>query len=197
MTQDDGERWREQVYERIAAAVRAARRGRSAQDIADATARLGVPITRAQLSNFETGRRQSMDVVDLMVIAAALGIPPVTLLFGGHPDSSIELLPGHVDTSLAGLAWFTGDWELTDTDVTFPGEHAVEQFSWVDAETDEAELLWLIRERRNLRFRAKVMARMAADKRDPDMAYEAAKVAASGEIVDQKIASLIARRTDA
>lgn len=109
MTQFESEHWRRGVYERIASAVRDARGSRSAQDIADATAVLGCPITRSQISNFETGRRQSFDVTELLILAAALGVPPAVLIYPDLPAGHVETLPGVTMLSIEAYHWFTGE----------------------------------------------------------------------------------------
>jgi hypothetical protein len=81
----------------------------SAQDVADETKRLDRPISRDQLTSYEIGRRSSLDVADLLVIAAALGTSPLALLFPGNPDQPVEMLPGQTETTLAASMWFVGD----------------------------------------------------------------------------------------
>lgn len=125
------ETWVQSLHERIAEAIRDARRGRmSAQQLADETKRLGYPMTRSQIANYENGRKLSLDVAELMVLAAALRVPPVSLLFGGPPDEHWEVLPGQKDATVAALAWFTGDPELA-----WPGPdvHPEEVHETVDA----------------------------------------------------------------
>jgi hypothetical protein len=78
-------------------------------ELADATARLGYPITRSQIANYESGRKQSLDVAELLVIAAALDVAPLELLFPGEPDQVMETLPGRMATTLAATNWFVGN----------------------------------------------------------------------------------------
>lgn len=107
--------WSEAVHERIAGAIKRARQGKmTAQQLADETQRLGCPISRAQIANYESGRRQSMDVTEMLILAAALRVPPVALLFPGLPDGDTEVLPERHMTAAEALFWFTG--ETTDDD---------------------------------------------------------------------------------
>jgi len=106
MTRKD---WDEAVQEQVARAVKTARGSRSAQEIADETARLGYPISRSQIANLESGRKQGIDVAELLILAAALRVPPVALLFPDLPDGEIEALPGVVESSAAALFRFTGE----------------------------------------------------------------------------------------
>lgn len=111
MTQQEG--WGGVLHQRIAAAIRNAREGRmSAQELADETARLSYPVSRSQIANYESGRKQSLDVADLLVLAAALNIPPGLLLFPGYPVGEVEFLPGRSADAKAALDWFSGDGQL-------------------------------------------------------------------------------------
>lgn len=86
----------------------------TAQQLADETERLGYPISRAQIANYESGRKQGLDVVELLILAAALRVPPVALLFGALPDGDAEALPGWHATAAEAMFWFTG--EIVDDD---------------------------------------------------------------------------------
>lgn len=98
------------LHARIAQAIRTARQGRlSAQQLADETERLGYGISRSQIANYESGRKKSLDVAELLVIAAALGVPPLQLLFPDEPDDDIEMLPSQRTSTFHAIASFTGD----------------------------------------------------------------------------------------
>lgn len=101
--------WAEDLHRRIAAAIKNARGNRSAQWLADQTKRLGYPISRAALANYESGRKKTLDIAELLTLAAALRIPPVTLLFPQLPDGRIELLPDVKTSSWDAVAWFSGE----------------------------------------------------------------------------------------
>lgn len=101
--------WADGLNGRIRRAARLARGDRTAQEIADEVTRLGYPMTRALLANFETGRKKSLDVAELIILAAALRVPPVTLLFPDLPDGEVEVLPGHRRPTQEALWWFTGE----------------------------------------------------------------------------------------
>ena len=108
--------WSEGLHRRIAAAIKAARGNRPAQWLADETKRLGYPISRAAIANYESGRKKSLDIAELLVLAAALRIPPLTLLFPQLPDGLLELLPGVETTSWDAAAWFSGEAGSPDPD---------------------------------------------------------------------------------
>ena len=101
--------WVEGLNRRMAAAIKTARASRSAQWLADETERLGYPISRAAIANYESGRKKGLDVAELLVLAAALRIPPLTILFPELPDGPVELLPGVQTTSWDAAAWFSGE----------------------------------------------------------------------------------------
>jgi len=102
--------WAEGIHRRIAEAIKNARQGRlTAQQLADECERLGYPISRAQIANYESGRKQGLDIAELLVLAAALGVPPVALLFPALPDGDAEALPGWHATAVGAMGWFTGE----------------------------------------------------------------------------------------
>lgn len=85
------------------------RRGvKSVQKLADRCAELGYPIPRATLDAFERGRRSSLPVHELAVIAAALDVPPALLLFPLDSDA-VEVLPGLHAEPTAAVRWFAGE----------------------------------------------------------------------------------------
>ncbi|WP_367574120.1 helix-turn-helix domain-containing protein [Streptomyces griseoaurantiacus] len=102
-------------------------RGLNREQLADACARYGAPhLTYSALVNIETGRkgkdgvrRRDVTVDELAVLARALGVPPVALLFPvGHADE-VEAVPGHPAPVWDALRWFTGEGALpTKTDDT-------------------------------------------------------------------------------
>lgn len=149
MTQ--GASWSEALHARIAQAIRNARAGQrmSAQQLADETERLGYAISRSQIANYESGRKQGLDVAELTVIAAALRVPPVTLLFGGPPDEAIEVLPDEKGPSVSALAWFVGDrklaWPGTELELYEARDQA--NAAIADPDSPALALLDLIRER--------------------------------------------------
>ena len=86
VTMTQNPEWVEGVHQRIAQAIRSVREGRlTAQQLAEETERLGHAISRSQIANYESGRKQSLDVAELLVIAAALDVSPLSLLFPGEP----------------------------------------------------------------------------------------------------------------
>jgi len=109
-------RWADDTTGRIAGAVRDLRGKRSAQWLADRTAELGHPISRTAISNLEVGRKGSVDVLELIVLARALGVPPLLLLYPAQSAGEVEVLPGHRASSWAAGQWFAGRAPYVATD---------------------------------------------------------------------------------
>lgn len=81
-------------------------RGLSAETLGRMCADLGFPIPRNLIMNLEHGRKDTMPVHELVVIAAALDVPPVTLLFPGN--EWVSYLPDQRATCFEGIERFTG-----------------------------------------------------------------------------------------
>lgn len=102
--------WSDETTRRIGEQIKALRgKSRSAQWLADRTAELGHPVSRTAISEFETNKRKSIAVTDLAVIAAALNVPPITLIYPDLPDGRVETLPGTEATSIVAAQWFSGE----------------------------------------------------------------------------------------
>lgn len=121
----------------------------SAQQLSDACARLGHPIARSVLANFESGRRPTVSVPELLVFAQALRVPAVQLVFPlGHEDG-MDVLPGTTAATWTALKWFTGeaaklpgDMEATDTEaVRLYREHDQRVSEWLDSREKMLNLL--------------------------------------------------------
>lgn len=105
-TQDTPPDWSTQLRAHIASAVRAKRvkRGMSASALADATE--GV-ITRDTIANLESGRKRVIDIAELIVLAKALDVAPVSLIYPRTND--VEAYPGGDPRSgLDATLWFAG-----------------------------------------------------------------------------------------
>jgi hypothetical protein len=79
------------------------------QALADRCAELGLPLDRTVITKLEKGRRQSVTVPELLVLARALKVSPLMLIFPvGHADV-IEVIPGHEMTPFQAAQWFSGE----------------------------------------------------------------------------------------
>lgn len=103
-----GDTWGERFVLRAASRIREARRsqGYSVRELAERTKELGHEVTRQVLVNLEAGRRRTLSVDDLFVIAHALAVNPLFLLFDqlqmGRPN---EVLPGLQVPEWIALQW--------------------------------------------------------------------------------------------
>ncbi|MDR1440939.1 MAG: helix-turn-helix domain-containing protein [Bifidobacteriaceae bacterium] len=85
-----------------------ARLGVSAQELSDRLAALGSPLPRPTISQIETGQR-TVSLAEALATAAALGVPPVELVYAPSP-TPVEALPGEMSMSGAEAAdWLRGD----------------------------------------------------------------------------------------
>lgn len=80
----------------------------SAQQLADECGRHGFAITRSALANLENGRRESLAVAELLVLATALGVAPALLLFPVGYASAVEITPDREMTPWDACRWFLG-----------------------------------------------------------------------------------------
>jgi transcriptional regulator with XRE-family HTH domain len=88
----------------------------SMQQLADRTAELGMPIPQSVLANLESGRRETVSVAEILVLAAALKVSPLELIFPVGFDRQMEVLPGRVIDPLVAMRWFTGEWTDASAD---------------------------------------------------------------------------------
>lgn len=81
----------------------------SAQQLALRCAELGLPtLTRSTIANLESGRRQYVDVAELLILAAALQVAPAVLVFPVGYEAEVERLPGQTATPLDAVDQFSG-----------------------------------------------------------------------------------------
>lgn len=108
MAQED---WQGRLADVVAREVKRYRhdRGLTAQQLADRCAQLGVAFPRAVLANFENRRRPTVSIAELLVLAAALDVPPMLLLVPLGRVDSIEILPGRCLPPRRALGWLDGE----------------------------------------------------------------------------------------
>jgi transcriptional regulator with XRE-family HTH domain len=122
--------WPERLAHVIATEVRRYRKDRrlSAQQLSDRCAKLGMEIPRSTLADLENGRRSKVTVAELLVLAAALDVPPVLLVapLGRQPKS--EILPGRELPTRDAVLWLSGVAGLSET----PAGFDIAWLSWRD-----------------------------------------------------------------
>lgn len=102
------ENWQDEVAGRIADEIKRLRGGRSGQWLSDRTAELGYRVSRSTISEIETKKRKSISITDLIVLAEALSVSPLSLLYGSDDGSVIEYVPGEQVQRLVAVQRFSG-----------------------------------------------------------------------------------------
>ena len=83
--------------------------GLSAVALAERTKQLGHPITRGTIAKIEGNHRSGkLDVSELLVLAAALEVPPALLLFPPYPYGHVQPLPDVTTTAYDAAEWIAG-----------------------------------------------------------------------------------------
>lgn len=89
----------------------------STQALADRTRDLGHPLDRSVIAKLEGGQRQTISVPELVILARALEVPPVELLYPLGAEPEVEILPGQKASSEDAMLWFTGWHDLFKDEV--------------------------------------------------------------------------------
>jgi len=102
--------WTSGLMQSIAAAIRHHRMRQeiTVQALADKCASFGLPISRTTLTKLEHGRREGISVPELLVIAAALEVAPLELVFPSSTQQLSEMLPGQIVLPEHAARWFAG-----------------------------------------------------------------------------------------
>ncbi len=95
-------KWAEDLVRRIAGEIQRLRgtdlgereRKRTGQWLSDRTDELGYRVSRTTISEIENSGRKSLSVAELVVLAEAVGVDPLSVLYPGPPDQLVEYLPG-------------------------------------------------------------------------------------------------------
>lgn len=90
-------------------AARQYRGRRSARWLSERTAELGYRISPQTIARMDAGRRAGhFEVAELLVLARALGVPPMLLLYPGLLAGEVEVTPDVRTSSLQAARWFSG-----------------------------------------------------------------------------------------
>ena len=117
--------WATKLTFSIAGEVRRhrARLGMSAQQLSDKCAELGMPIQRSVLSNLESNRRTTITIAEILVLAAALQVPPGVLIFPAGYFNYAEVTPGRSVPAQAAVGWLAGTIRFGNEDPAFYHSH--------------------------------------------------------------------------
>lgn len=92
--------------------------GLTRERLAERCAALGAPgLTAAAITNIETGRRnratgvrrREVTIDELVILARALGVPPILLIYPVGEAETCEVLPDRTMGTWAAVRWFTGE----------------------------------------------------------------------------------------
>lgn len=110
--ENSGDAWHRATAKRVGEAVANRRKelGMTAQQLAERCKSLGVSIHRTTITKIENGRPR-FDLGELIVLAAALEVPAVALIYPDLPDGEVEVLPEQWISSIGALLRFTGEME--------------------------------------------------------------------------------------
>ncbi|MFE7286712.1 helix-turn-helix domain-containing protein [Streptomyces noursei] len=147
--EDDVPEWVDQVMATVAKEVRRRRKelGMSAQSLADACEEIGHPIPRNVIANMESGRRASLPLVDVMVLAEALHTNPICLIYPVGYVEQVQKLPlRHSEQTWDAMRWFTGaepgEPLALDLMLRLFHQHESEQRALHAAESSEQDEAW-------------------------------------------------------
>ncbi|GAA2732434.1 helix-turn-helix transcriptional regulator [Streptomyces nogalater] len=103
--------WSERLALSVAQEVRRHRQrlGVSAQQLSERCAELGMPIQRSVLANMESGRRSTVTVAEVLILAAALDVAPAQLVFPVGYEETCEALPNRTLEPIDAVDWFAGN----------------------------------------------------------------------------------------
>ena len=104
----EAEDWGAELTKRIGDEIRRLRGDRSGQWLSDRTEQLGQRVSRSTISEIETGRRKSITVSDLILLAAALDTTPVALVYPGPYRDLVRFTPNQEVPQIWAAQWFSG-----------------------------------------------------------------------------------------
>jgi hypothetical protein len=105
---NDGQQWADNLVRKIGLALKNARGGKSAKWLSDRTAELGYRISPTVIAKLDSGHRGSvLSVAELLILGAALELPPAALLIPNVLED-VEVLPGKATRGISAFGWFMG-----------------------------------------------------------------------------------------
>ncbi|ATL64866.1 hypothetical protein CRH09_00050 [Nocardia terpenica] len=131
---------------------------------------MGYKVSRSAIADIENRRRKYISTAELSVIAWALAVPPVRLLYPALPDGDAEVVPGVHKSASQAMTWFSGETVFTppplaSTDFADADERRAESQKASDrlvALVDGQKPVELSRQRVNLRNRRRSMGEVLA-----------------------------------
>lgn len=104
----------------------------SAQQLSVRCAVAGYPIPRNTIANLENGRKETLPLHELVILARALGVPPVELLYPIGQTEQLEVVPGLTGRPMTAVDWFCGVVPRPDgsVKVTADGAPEMDAITW-------------------------------------------------------------------
>lgn len=138
--------WTAKVARTVGQEVRRYRdqRGLSAEQLAQKCTTAGLPMKRPVIANLESGRRPTVSLSELLVLAKVLEVPPLLLIFPVGREETAEVVPGREVLMWEAAKWFTGEeplpwktphgWAVSpeDWDAWEKGGEPLDRFRWQD-----------------------------------------------------------------
>jgi transcriptional regulator with XRE-family HTH domain len=102
--------WSADLTRSIAKNLRRYRKAKrwSARELSETCDILGLPIPRTTISDLENGRRLFLDVAELLILARALEVSPVDLVFPQDRGERVRLSPEEPCTVTKAAQWWKG-----------------------------------------------------------------------------------------
>lgn len=118
------EDWASQVAAQVGERISRIRkeRGMTAQALSDRCAELGLPLDRSVIAKLERGLRAGFSVAELLVVARALNVPPMLLIFPVGRRWTTTVLPGVSVDTWGAVIWFIGESPFPDESGADPGD---------------------------------------------------------------------------
>lgn len=109
-TNSESGEWAEDLVKRVGAAAKQLRGKRSARWLSERTAELGYPLSPQVIARLDSGKRNGhLELAELLVLAEALDVPAVQLIYPNIPEGDCEFLPGQHSIAWQALRRFTGE----------------------------------------------------------------------------------------
>lgn len=104
--------WQLDLSERFGRAVAERRKqlGITAVQLSERTRELGYPVTRSSVARIEGNHRAGkVDMAEVLVLSAALKVPPLALIYPVEPNEPVQITPGFRRPAQEAALWFDGE----------------------------------------------------------------------------------------
>ena len=153
---DAGTQWQTKLSENFGNALQKHRteQGLSAAKLSELTKQAGFQVTRSTIAKMESNSRGGkLDIAELLILSAALDVPPGLLLFPGYPSRTVEITPAirfNAATrypSFYAVEWLAGRARTPSTPTTAANDGT---YTWEKGTDKWQRLVQLVEEREHL-----------------------------------------------